>query len=330
MITLDGGASLAWRYRHHGLESPLAIDAVGVAERVLASRAWPLRAVEQMFAVRQVEPEEGAVERAVRSGALIQSYAFRGGSYVFTPQIAATLLAVRTTSRAWESRRWQGQIGHAIDDWEPLRAALQDALASGPATRAEIAAYLADTRSLAHLAEAAATGAGSDSLYKPLHWWGDICFGPPRDGQSTFRWLQDDPQWPGLPDADDAGRLAVRQYLQAYGPATERNLSYWLTEGLSAPRRRVAAWLTDLGADVTTVSVDGGEAFVLTETLPALQAAEPSDVVRELPPYDPWVMGPGTADPHIVPPDLRHLLSNGAAPVVRGGRVIGTWGRGRG
>lgn len=327
MIALDGGASLAWRWRHHGLESPVATDVVGVAGRVLAARAWPLPAAEQAFAVRRVEPETGAVERALRSGELIQSYAFRGGSYVFTPDIGAVLLAVRTTSRAWESRRWQRQIvdDGVLVDWEAVRAAVREALASGPATRAEIASHLAGTRSVAGLAEAAATGAGADSLFKPLHWWGDICFGPSQQGQSTFRWLQDDPHWPGLPDADDAGRLAVRQYLQAYGPATEGNLSYWLTEGLSGPRSRVAAWLADLGDEVSTVSVAGVQAYVLTKTLPELRAAEPSDTLRLLPAYDPWVMGPGTADSRIVPPERRRLISNGAAAVVRGGRVVGTW-----
>ncbi|WP_156250660.1 DNA glycosylase AlkZ-like family protein [Pseudactinotalea terrae] len=325
MITLDDGASLAWRWRHHGLDSPLAAGVVVVAERVLAARAWPLPAAEEAFAVRQADPQAGAVESALRTGELIQSYAFRGGSYVFTPEIGAVLMAVRTTSRAWESRRWQRQIVDDAVDWEALRAAVREALASGPATRAEIASHLAGARSVAQLAEAAATGAGADSLYKPLHWWGDICFGPPRQGQSTFRWLRDDPHWPGLPDADDAGRLAVRQYLRAYGPATEANLSYWLTEGLSAPRSRVAGWLADLGDEVSAVTVAGVHAYVLTETLDDLQAAQPSDALKLLPAYDPWVMGPGTADSRIVPPERRRLLSNGAAALVRGGRVVGTW-----
>src|SRR5699024_5023336 len=117
--------------------------------------------------------------------------------------------------------------------------------------------------SLAHLATGA-TGAGADSLYKPLHWWGDICFGPTRDGQATFRLLADDPQWPGLPDVDDAGRQAIRLYLTAYGPATIGNLSYWLSEGLSVPRRRLQGWLADLGDELCTVTIDdGAEAYLL-------------------------------------------------------------------
>lgn len=326
-MRLDPGAALAWRLERHGLAVPADLSVTEVARRVLAARAWPAEAAADSFAVRRRTSEPGAVARALEAGELVQSYAFRGGSYVFTPEIAAALLAVRTTSRAWESRRWQRQIGVEISDWEPLRDAVCDRLASGPATRAEIADHLRTTRSLRHLAAAAETGAGADSLYKPLHWWGDIAFGPPRGKTSTFRLLRADPRWPGLPDSDDAGRHAVRLYLAQYGPATTTNLRYWLVEGLSAPRRRLEGWWTDLERDISAVDLGGEPAYALTETLAGLATTAPSQVVRLLPAYDPWLIGPGTADTRIVPAEHRGLFSAGAAPVVRGGRVVGTWRR---
>src|SRR5690606_32128716 len=69
-------------------------------------------------------------------------------------------------------------------------------------------AHLERSASLRHLVPAAATGAGSDALYKPLHWWGDLAFGPDRDGISTFRLLSPEPL-PATPDVDEAGRRAV-------------------------------------------------------------------------------------------------------------------------
>lgn len=326
MIELDGAAALAWRLRQHALDTPAATGVVGAAERVLATRAWPHEVAEQALALRQAVPQPGALDRALETGALVQSYAFRGGAYLFTPEIAAVLLEVRTTSRAWESRRWQAQGGFEIDDWEPLRVAMRDALAHGPATRAEIAEHLRAS-GLAHLAEAAETGKGADSLYKPLHWWGDIRFGPARDGQSTFRLLDGDPCWPGLPDADEAGREAIRLYLSAYGPATWENLRYWLAEGLSAPKRRLEQWLQDLDEEVTTVVSGGVPAYVLTSTLEELRASEPSTAISLLPGYDPWVLGAGTADTRIVPAERRPLATRGAAMVLRGGVMVGTWRR---
>ncbi len=323
-MLLDGARSLAWRLRRHALAPVAGATVTDVVQRVVALRGWPADLADLAIRARQEEPQPGALERALADGEVIRSYAFRGGSYVFTPEIGADLLAARTATRVWQTRRFQQQGGFALDDWEPLRDAVRDALAKGPLTRAELAARLAAIPSLAHLADAA-SGAGSDSLYKPLHWWGDICFGPARDGQATFRLLEGDPRWPGLPDLDQAGRRAVTAYLAAYGPATSVNLSYWLTEGLSVPGRRVLGWLADLGEAVTAVSVDGADAYALTADLDRLSIAEPSGAVRLLPGFDPWVMGPGTADARLIAPERRAVATRGANLVTRGGFVTGTW-----
>ncbi len=232
---------------------------------------------------------------------------------------------MRTATRIWETRRWQRQGGFEVDDWEPLRDAVRTALADGPLTRAEIAARLEGTPGVRQLAAAAASGAGADSLYKPLHWWGDICFGPARDGRATFRRLADDPRWPGLPDVDDAGRRAVLGYLGGYGPATLDNLGYWLTEGLGVPRRRVLDWLADLGDTVTEVEVDGAARYLRTDDLEQVCSAEPSAAVRLLPGFDPWVFGPGTADAGIISVRRRPLASRGSNLVIAGGVVSGSW-----
>ena len=47
--------------------------------------------------------------------------------------------------------------------------------------------------------------------------------------------------------------------------------------------------------------------------------------MRLLPGHDQWVLGPGTADAHAVPPGRRTPVSRGANLVVAGGVVAGTW-----
>lgn len=292
--------------------------------RVVALRGWPANLAELAISVRQAEPEPGALVRELKKGDVIRSYAFRGGSYVFTPDVGAALLSVRTTTRVWESTRWQQQGGFSVDDWEPLRETIREALSTGPMTREEISTRLSGVPGLKHLASAAA-GAGADSLYKPLHWWGDICFGPLRGGHTTFRLLSGDPRWPGLDEVDDAGRRAVTYYLGAYGPATAENLRYWLTEGLGAPRRRMLGWLADLGDEITELVVDGASTYALSADLDQLSDSEPSDAVTLLPGFDPWVMGPGIADARIITAGRRALASRGANVVIWGGVVCGTW-----
>jgi hypothetical protein len=83
--------------------------------------------------------------------------------------------------------------------------------------------------------------------------------------------------------------------------------------------------LQDLAGEVDRVTIGSRQGVALAADLVAIRAAEPTDAVRLLPGFDPWVMGPGTADPDVVPPGRRALASRGANLVIRGGVVVGTW-----
>ena len=67
------------------------------------------------------------------------------------------------------------------------------------------------------------------------------------------------------------------------------------------------------------------ESAILREDLEHLAATPATTAVRLLPGYDQWVLGPGTADAHVVPPARRTLVSRGANIVIAGGVVSGTW-----
>lgn len=322
---------LTWRWRRHTRWGD-DTSSIEVVRRVLAVRGWPARVPALAVGVRTGEPAEEAIASALSDGALVRSYAFRGGSYVFAPEVAADLLAVRTITRIWETDRWQRQAEIDVPDWEPVREGVLTALADGPRTRAEIADHLRRDHATRSVADAAASGAGADTLDKPLHWWGDICFGPERDGTTTFRRLDGHPDRPGAVDPDEAGPRAVRAYLAGYGPATAENLRYWFTEGLGVPRRRLEAWVADLCDvdELVAVTVDGERRLARATDAEEMAGSGPdgSDpAVGLLPGFDPWVLGPGTADATIVPPARRALFSAGRDLVVVDGVVSGTWRR---
>ena len=102
-----------------------------------------------------------------------------------------------------------------------------------------------------------------------------------------------------------------------------------LGEGLGAGGKRIQAWIDVLGDRLAPVDIEGEACIVLAADLDALLAASPSTALRLLPAYDQWVLGPGTADPHVVPPAHRALVSRGAAVVLVGGVVSGTWSASR-
>jgi hypothetical protein len=77
------------------------------------------------------------------------------------------------------------------------------------------------------------------------------------------------------------------------------------------------------------VEVDGKRALVLAEHVDELAAVKATRAVRLLPGFDQYVLGPGTADAHVIPAARRRAVSKQSgwiAPVVlSGGVVTGTW-----
>jgi hypothetical protein len=321
LVRLTWPQALAWRLKQHLLE-PIGTESVAnVVGRLGAIPAGGDAELAVRLRRRQSRP--GEVDRALAEGRIVKVFAFRGATHLMTPDDAAAYLALRAASRMWELPSWQSFYGVEPRDWELIRSTVRDALAHGPLTRDELSAAITAKPRFQHLGFAFADNAGT--FLKPLCWQGVMSFGPPRDGRSTFRALDANPRWNGLLELDVAGVRAVESYFRSYGPATPAHLHYWLAEGLGAGRKRVQAWIADLGDRLAEVEVDGERALILREDLQELASMRRSDAIRLLPGYDQWVLGPGTADVHVVPPARRALVSRQAAIVIVGGVVSGTW-----
>ncbi len=320
---------LAWRSRRLALDSPVDEDVAGVVGRLVALPAFPDAGAELAVRLRQAHSEPGAVARAVDDGRVLKVFLFRGATHLATHEHAATHLALRAAGRMWERSSWRAYYGLEPDDWPSLRHAAREALDDGPLTVPQFVAALTLDARFRHLRPLVSD---NWTLLKALMWQGDLCFGAPRDGEPTFRRLDSDPRWPGLPDLDDAGPRAILAYVHAYGPTTPERLHYWLGEGLGAGRSRLRAWLASMGGRLVEVDVDGQPTLVARDDLDSLLTAdEPTEPpIRLLPAFDQWVLGPGTADERIVPPAHRVAVSRGANLVTRAGVVAGTWTATRG
>jgi hypothetical protein len=323
VASISWSTALAWRLRQQFLDPVGTEPVAGVVRRLGAVPAQHDDLAEFAIRVRRARSRPGEVARALAEGRIIKTFAFRGATHLLTPEDGGAYLALRAASRMWELPSWQSHYGLTPADWPAFREAVREALAAGPLTRAELGAAVTARPRFRHLAFAFADGAGT--LLKPLAWQGEMSFGPPRDGRSTFQRLDRNPRWAGIPDLDEAGTRAVEAYFRAYGPAAPDRVHYWLGEGLGAGRKRIASWIAGLGDRLVAVDVGGDPAHILREDLDALAATPPSTAVRLLPGYDQWVLGPGTADAHVVPPARRAPISRQANIVVAGGVVAGTW-----
>ena len=323
MVSLSWSRALAWRMRQQLLD-PVGTESVaGVVRRLGAVPARLDAVAELAVRVRRERSRSGEVARAVAEGRIIKTFAFRGATHLITPEDGGVYLALRAASRMWELPSWQSYYGLTPSDWPLLREAVREALADGPMTRDELGAAVTARPKFRHLGFAFADGAGT--LLKPLAWQGDMSFGPPRDGRATFQRLDHNPRWAGVPDLDEAGMHAVEAYFRAYGPATPDHVHYWLGNGLGAGRKRIQSWIAGFGDRLAAVDIAGESAYILREDLEHLAATPATTAVRLLPGYDQWVLGPGTADAHVVPPARRTLVSRGANIVIAGGVVSGTW-----
>jgi hypothetical protein len=322
-VSFASSQALSWRLRRQLLD-PVGTEPVEeVVRRLGAVQAQHGSAAELSIRTRRQQSETGEVARARAEGRLIMTFSFRGATHLMTPEDGGVYLALRAASRQWELKSWREYYGLAPSDWPILRETVRDALAREPLTAKELIAAIAARPRFAHLGPILAGNPWS--VMKAIAWHGDMCFGPPRGKQQTFQRLDGNPRWAGVPDLDEAGMRAVETYFRAYGPATPDHLQYWLGQGLSAGRKRIDGWFARLGERLAEIEVDGQQHYIFRDDLDELTGTTSSNAVRLLPTYDQWLLGAGTADPRIVPPARRELVSRGASVVIVGGVVTGTW-----
>lgn len=293
--------------------------------RLGAVPAYPDTTPELAVGLRRSGSRVGDVARALDAGEIFKTYAFRGATHLLTPEEGGAYLAIRASGRQWELPSWQETYALAPGDWPAFRETVRDAVVEGPLTRNELAVAVGRRRPFR--AAAAGLSSSSDTLLKSLMWQGDLCFGPARDGEGTVQGLHRVARWAGLPDIDDAGRWAVEAYVRTYGPTSVDGVQYYLGAGLSAGRKALRGWLEDVSDRLVAVDIDGQDLLLLADDVDDLTSTAVVPTVCLLPAADPWAMGPGTADPHVVPPSHRQLVSRGANLVLASGVVAGTWTR---
>ena len=329
-MNVTAGQVRAFRLRRQFVGDRDGADPVAIARRLVGVQAQVPSAAAQAVAVRTGTGTagDGTVDAALAAGTLIRTWAVRGTLHLLAADRAPAVLALLAAARTWDKGAWQREFATAAQ-MAALEAAVTEVVADVVLTREDLVTAL-----VAHSEEhglADALGSGWGAVLKPLAWQGLLCHGPPVGSRVTFahpRTLV--PGWPGLPDPDEAAREVVPAFLAAHGPATATAFDAWLLRG-ATPRKRLRQWFADLVADGTLaeVAVDGEPRYARAVDVDDLAGTPPVEGLRLLGPFDPYVLGAGTADPDLVPPAQRKDVSRAAgwiAPVVLdAGRVVGTW-----
>jgi hypothetical protein len=253
---------------------------------------------------------------------LVKATTLRGTVHVSTPQQHAWSAAVSAELRASGLARLLGLDRAEVDT---VTEAIEVYCADGWRTRDEVVAH--------GLAQVGRVGDTSDAAAN--HLWGHpALLRRPTDGAWERRTdtLRRTMAAPSTTDADAARVELVRVHLAAYGPATRRDIAWWLGDRVTAIDRAVAALGDEVGP---VVGPDTGSAG--TPRDPLLDLAEPptdglSDPgVRLLPEFDGVLLGfhPANRGRFLAPEHLPHVWNraNGlfAPLVLAGGRIAATW-----
>jgi hypothetical protein len=325
-VRISWPQALGWRMERQLLDPIGTLSAVEVVRRLGGVQAQVASTADLKVRVRGGS-RAGQVSRALADGRLIKTWAMRGALHLLTPEEGGAFLSLLAMGRGWERPAWVRYFGMQTKHWARMRSVVREALAGPPLTREELIAAIVAERQLSHLADELRSGWGT--LFKPLAFQGDLCYGPSQGSRVTFaRPDVASARWAGVPDPDEAATIVIPSYLAAYGPATTENLRNWLARGRVSVRQ-LRAWVAALGDRLVEVDVDGEPALIRAEDLDGLAAAKASATVRLLPGFDEYVLGPGTDDGRVVPPARRGAVSRQSGwispVVVAGGIVRGTW-----
>jgi winged helix DNA-binding protein len=312
-LTVSWPQALAWRMQRQLLDPVGKLPVAEVVRRLCGVQAQVASSAELAIRVRRQASRPGEVGRALADGRIIKTWAMRGALHLLTPENGGAYLSLMAAGRSWELPSWQRYFGMHAKHWDVLRAA--------------VGAAITAQRGLGHLGDELRSGWGT--LFKPLAWQGDLCYGPSQGTRVTFtRPDIASSRWAGVPDPHEAAPIVILAYLAAYGPATAANLRNWLARGRIGARQ-LRTWFGLLGDQLAEVEVEGERAYLRAEDVDELASARPTTALRLLPGFDAYVLGPGTEDGHVTPAARRGAVSRQAGwispVVVSGGVVCATW-----
>jgi hypothetical protein len=327
--------------RHHLSGGGLVKALVSVVDDMTGAQAQLLSAAQISLRARVHDLEIAHIEQALDDRRLVKASAMRRTLFLLPAEDLAVYVR-GTAGRADKGIGWAR--GKSVPDGV-IEAAIDAVLAAldEPLTRPEIAERVSRTLKVpVQMVEGGGWGSARKHAAIPvgeitfpiwdlLHLAaarGVFCYGPPNGKEPTFvradAWI---PGWQDVP-REEAERLLLRRYLQAFGPATPEDFALWTGNSLRETRK---LWARE-EAGFAEVEIEGRQAHVLKEDAAELQAAElPAarlEHVRLLPYFDVFLLGHKDRT-HLVAGEHRGKVfrpQGWVAPVVLvDGRVAGVW-----
>lgn len=294
-----------------------------VVKEVCGIQAQDVNAATLAIRVRSAGLVATDVEHArVQRRDIIRTWGLRGTLHLFATEDLSWLLPLFGPVFIASNRRRREELG--LDEETCIKGIriLRDILANqGPLTRDELVEQMA-------LHSIRLVGQARPHLLHRAALEGVVCFGPLKGTEPTYvllsDWIDQEHRGHSLSEAGAYVELTQR-YLQAYGPATPKDMASW--SGLPLSKIR-AAWQS-IGDQIIEVEFGGFQAWMLKKQAALLdESLSGTPIVRLLPYFDTYLLGYQNRD-LCVPPLYAKRINAGGGMVhptlLVDGRVVGIW-----
>jgi uncharacterized protein YcaQ len=322
----------AFRLARHHLVDRSAADLVGICRDVCGIQAQVMSSAAMACWARMIGITADAIHSALwKRRTLVKTSCMRQTLHLLPSADFPIYITALKRSRRAALLRGMARFGMTATDLNGLNALVMESLQPGPMSQRDL------------------TEAVKPRLNKRIRAWmerfwsilrpavveGLICYGPEqRDGKGrrndavfvrVDQWL---PRQKGLDEMKDeltSQHILLRRYLQAYGPATLRDFSFW--SGISMKESR-EIW-NSLSQELAEVSIEGQKRSILGRDLDVLAKSVLDDeVVRLLPGFDPYLLAHAEKDHIVSSQHYKRIYRNQGwiSPVILiNGRVVGIW-----
>jgi uncharacterized protein YcaQ len=326
-LKLNWKRAAAWRLqRQHLNQLAPAGSLLRVASRLCGLHAQVLSSAELTVWARVEGLKRGDVQHALwEQRSLVKTWAMRGTLHLLPSSELPLWHAVLSTGRLYARPKvWEKHFGITMQQLDQITEAISTALRERCLTREELVQEVGRLTGSATLGAKLAESSWGTML-KPAAFRGGLCFAPSVGQRVRFTHPG---TWAGAQDSqrrfDRAGAAVVRRYLEAYGPATQRDIARWWG-GTAAIRE----WVASLADEVCRVDLEGEQAWMLKKD--AREAAETSiqRTVRLIPGFDQYVVAASPHAERLMPEGLRSRVyrpQGWISPILLvNGRMEGVW-----
>jgi uncharacterized protein YcaQ len=318
---------MAWRAQQHRLNERVSKrKALQVVAAIGGLHAQLMSSAELSMWTRIDGLKRDDVQKWLwRDRRLIKTWAMRGTLHLLSSNEYPMWQAGLGTYAHYLKPAWFKAFGVTQKELEGIIAAISGALDGRTLTRDALAERVGKITKNKEFGEKLRGSWGA--LLKPASFQGHLCFGPNQGRNVSF--ARPD-QWLGLDrsasvDPDAALADITRRFLAAYGPATREDFARWWSVSPAAGARLIQG----LGDEVAEISLDGSKYWTLSEHRDEMVSAEPTQSVRLLPAFDPYVIGSTLQSTKLMTGDFKarvHRPQGWVSPVLLvDGGIAGVW-----